>query len=227
VGPDLTVKKFKKGSKNFRKILGEGRVAPSILKLTSVKTFQRLTNIVVNDEGIFEFCHELWDNKGLNNGLREFCFKFFNNILGINTRVAHYNNARDRLCDLCKRDNVPNPREESFIHIFADCGIAKALKKGFINKWFPEWGDLSVSDWNKFWFFGMEPDRFEKPNLFLLLVAMTGNFYIWDLKIRKKRGSIIGMCNEVEYMIRAALKSSRRIDYSKGRLHYAFCRQLE
>jgi hypothetical protein len=128
--------RFKKGSKNFRKFLTANLSDVHILSLTVVKTFQRISNVVVNDAETFRTLHSIWDNKGLNNQMREFSFKFFNNILGLNTRVSHYYNNRDRKCELCKRDKVNNPEDETFLHLFSRCKVAKTFKKGLVDRCF-------------------------------------------------------------------------------------------
>jgi hypothetical protein len=180
--------RFKKGSKKFRKFLQDRGPDNAIMGLTVVKTFQRVSNVVINDSKTFKTLHGLWDNKGLSNQVREFAFKFFNNILGLNTRVSHFNNTRDRKCELCKRDKVTNPEDETFSHLFSRCKVAKIFKKGLIEHCFPEWGVLSDEKWDKFWLVGMEPNQNECLNLFVAIIALLGNYYIWELKIKKKKG---------------------------------------
>jgi hypothetical protein len=219
--------RFKKGSKNFRKFLTAKLSDVHILSLTVVKSFQRISNVVVNDVEIFMTVHSIWDNKGLNNQMREFSFKFFNNLLGLNTRVSHFINNRDRKCELCKRDKVINPDDETFVHLFSRCNVAKTFKKGLIDRCFPEWGELNVENWDKFWFYGMEPNKTGRPNAFVLIISLIGNFYIWELKIKKKRGSVASMLNDAFYLLKIILKCNKRVNEERGKLHYVFCRELE
>jgi hypothetical protein len=99
---EFFLNRFKKGSRKIRKIL-RNENSPCLLKLTVVKTYKRLTLVENIDKKWIYALHSLWGNNTFNNGLREFCFKFSNNALGLNTRVSHFNNQRDRICDLCRR----------------------------------------------------------------------------------------------------------------------------
>jgi hypothetical protein len=40
-------------------------------------------------------------NRKMPNKTRDFAFKFFNNMLGLNTRLAHFVDEQRRACDLC------------------------------------------------------------------------------------------------------------------------------
>jgi hypothetical protein len=71
-------RRFKKGSKKIRKILTFPEKKNEICNLNTVKTFIRLTTVTLprGSNKIFETVHSLWNNYGLENAAREFCFKF-------------------------------------------------------------------------------------------------------------------------------------------------------
>jgi hypothetical protein len=134
----------------------------------------------------------------------------------------------ERKCELCKRENVRDPPDETFAHLFRDCNIARKLKQGFLNHGFQEWVGINDAQWSNLWFFGIVPGGEGGPqNIFILTVFTLCNFYIWELKLRKKRGSIAGFINEVTFMLRGILKASSKINEARANLHYNFCRQLE
>jgi hypothetical protein len=91
----------------------------------------------------------------------------------------------------------------------------------------PEWGDLNDDNWDKFWFYGMEPNKTGSPNAFVLIIALIGNFYIWELKIKKKRGSVASILNDALYLLKIILKCNKRVNEERRKLHYVFCRELE
>jgi exonuclease III len=220
--------RFKKGSKSFRKVLLKKHQTVPVLQLRVTKTFVRLTNIGNIDEKNAEMILSFWNLNGLTNNVKDFCFKFFNNILGINTRVSHFNNNRDRGCDLCRRggggEAVP---DETFRHLFFDCPVAKSLKKGFFRLGFQEWNMLTDEEWVKLWSYGKTPGTENQNNLFILCIIMLGNFYIWELKLRKNRGSSIGMFNEILFLAKGILGVNKNLENLKNNLNYAFCRNLE
>jgi hypothetical protein len=92
--PEITVflTRFKKGSRQFRNIFEEDKnMAIKIRNETRTKTFFRLIGLPVPDA---ELCHNLnneWNTLQYPVKLREFVFKFRNNLLGLNTRVSHFN----------------------------------------------------------------------------------------------------------------------------------------
>jgi hypothetical protein len=96
----------KKGSKQIRKYLYKENIKKKrieISKLRQVTTFFDLIGLPVPNTNVLKFIHTLWTFHFLPNKIREFGFKFYNNILGLNTRVANFNQAVNRNCTLCTR----------------------------------------------------------------------------------------------------------------------------
>jgi hypothetical protein len=66
--------------------------------LTTTKTFFRLIGADYNDNLNFSINVSLWNLSNMSNRLRTFSFKFFNNILGLNTRTSHFAAQPNRGC---------------------------------------------------------------------------------------------------------------------------------
>jgi hypothetical protein len=109
---------FKKGSKRFRNILEKSRSFKIKCKQkTTVKTFFRLIAMQIPVEIYLEKLNSQWCDFSLTNKLREFIYKFRNNILGINTRVSHFNENVNRGCTFCVVTNtVPVPKRLLYIY---------------------------------------------------------------------------------------------------------------
>jgi hypothetical protein len=64
----------------------------------SVKKYLELTGTEFPGESVFEKLITLWNCNGLLNRIRTFMFRFFNNTLGINTRLSHFVTGHSRCC---------------------------------------------------------------------------------------------------------------------------------
>jgi hypothetical protein len=217
---------FRKGSKKIRKILLKRGNMVEVTKETVAKTFIRLTGIgpIVNKD--LEKVYMIWSFSFLNNSIREFSLKFYSNLLGLNTRVNHFNREVGRLCTFCIRENNPVPEEETFLHLFADCNGVKNLKNNFITRTLPEWGQMERLSWLKFWFIGTEPRENTNENLFLRILITLVNYYIWDVKLRKKRLSMANLLNEVKFHLNSILKQNADVRISMLRANNNFYRRL-
>jgi|LakMenEpi03Aug12_release.lakeMendotaPanAssembly.Ray.scaffolds.fasta_scaffold1256798_2 hypothetical protein len=65
-----------------------------------------------------------------------FAFKFFNNILGINTRTFHFATNPVRHCQFCSMGNIVDPADETFLHLFLNCPTVRAWHDEFIRRYF-------------------------------------------------------------------------------------------
>jgi hypothetical protein len=110
------VTRFKKGSKNFRNIFTRvkfGKVANS--KNKKIKTFFQLVDVFPDPE--LEKFQSEWAKGFYPMKVRDFIYKFRNNILGINTRVSHFANNVSRRCTFCVLANARNIEDETFSHL--------------------------------------------------------------------------------------------------------------
>ncbi len=92
-------------------------LAFDIKKAKFFVTFQSLTQVSVPNKGILENRISMWNRNGLNNRIRTFIFKFYNNLLGLNTRLSHFVIDQSRQCAFCTGTAVPVP-DETFLHLF-------------------------------------------------------------------------------------------------------------
>ncbi len=122
----------------------------------------------------------LWSKNGFNTRIKTFLF--YNNLLGLNTRVSHFDNTVDRKCTICKINQsniniglrvnvvpvpVPVPTaDESFKHVFLDCPLVRKLHGQFLEK--KNFNSLTFNtdlDRAKFFFYGTVPGQ--KNTIFL------------------------------------------------------------
>jgi exonuclease III len=229
--PPISIDNFlggcRKGSKRIRKILMKINYGESeIKKLPAIKNFLRMNNITEVENKVMQNAHALWGANFLNNAMREFILKFYNNILGLNTRVSHFNRAVMRHCSLCTSNNMANPFDETFNHLFNDCSITKRLKKAFIEKNFRGWVHHNEHELKKFWLVGQHPDTMDNDNLFLRVIAMLVNFYIWDIKLKRKRGSLASLSNDIKFFLDSMLRQSTQLRCDMVKINEAFFRNL-
>jgi hypothetical protein len=129
------VTNFKKGSKRFRKILDNLTQIQMKTKLKKrAKTFFNLLNTEVPDDPVLKILNSQWTYTCYPVVLREFVFKLRNNILGLNTRVSHFNNNVNRGCTFCSINGDAAPPDEDFSHLFFACRITNNLLCNFLNR---------------------------------------------------------------------------------------------
>ena len=63
----------------------------------------------------------------VNSTLRMFHFKILNNILYLNKKLFIFGKVSSKLCSFCNRE------DETVIHLFSECSIAKEIWKKLIN----------------------------------------------------------------------------------------------
>jgi hypothetical protein len=145
-----------------------------------------LIDLQIPDEQYLEILNAQWGDFSLNNKLREFTYKFRNNILGINTRVSHFNENVNRGCTFCaKRNTLPIP-DETFVHIFFDCPITKGIINKFCDEMLTEMNLRDNYQKKEFMFIGNTNDINFANNYFLRTVSILLLFIIWEHKLSKK-----------------------------------------
>jgi hypothetical protein len=126
---------FKKGSKKFRKILGYELKEYDILKLTQVNTMARITNTTVPSLERVKNMYSIWGRAYLHNDLRIFLLKYYNSILGLRNRIAHFVPNAENRCTFCLITDRPDPVLESFEHLFFSCPVTQDIVKKFFQKY--------------------------------------------------------------------------------------------
>jgi hypothetical protein len=208
------ISRFKKGSKPFCKILDKyDETLMSGRQNRRVNTFFNLINIQKPDKLFIEHLLKEWSMNYYPTPLRDFIFKFRFNILGLNTRVAHFNHNVNRACMFCAALPDPEPvrppvlPDESFVHLFFDCPVINRVLMTFNIEFL---NNLDVQNLNKFVFTGILPNMLT-PNRFLMIIASTINYYTWQCKLQKKSPSIEGLKNDLFYGVENILHSNRQI----------------
>jgi hypothetical protein len=181
-------KSFKKGSAGIRKMLTQSLYkAITFDQLPTTKTFIRL---ILGDgahvpEGRLRLGALLWGDVALPNHFRDFLYKFYNNCLGINTRISHFVPDRGRGCTFCsitRVGNVPVP-DESFLHLFYDCDHTARIRNTFMNKYFNNF-ILDDASLKLFWF-GIMPERIPVDCVTIISILFM-QYGIWRAKLKNK-----------------------------------------
>ncbi len=171
---------FKKGSKYFRKYVSQWNPKDTLGTTTQVKTFLQLIDCPPPGTVRLQNIYSNWNNYYYTSNIRVFLFKYYNNILGINSRVAHFNPDINGACTFCSLAfNLPAPKE-SFVHLFYDCAIVNSLIR---NVWGTFIRDLEI---DKTVFFLANYSDNENYNRYLGTVLDILRFHIWQAKLEKK-----------------------------------------
>jgi hypothetical protein len=90
---------IKKPGAKIRGLLVKKRKKPFDLEeQQTCKTFFRITGIEYVGNELFSKICSIWNVSGFTNRQKSFYFKFFNNILGLNTRTSHFAVNANRGC---------------------------------------------------------------------------------------------------------------------------------
>jgi hypothetical protein len=109
---------FKKGTKNFRKTIEFRERELNLAASAQVLTFLRTTETVEPTQQRLKSLLSNWNLYYLNSSIRVFVFKYYNNILGINSRVSHFNREIDASCTFCTLNNILPAPKETLAHVF-------------------------------------------------------------------------------------------------------------
>jgi hypothetical protein len=199
------VRSFKKGSKKFRQVLSYETKTYDITKLTQVITLARITNTTVPPESRIRNMHGTWGRHGLNNQFRVYTLKYYNNILGLNNRVAHFVPNTDTRCTFCVIENREVIGAESFEHIFYSCPSTH----GILTKMFERFFTVNLSP--QLYFSGEAVIGNEKENIPFNLTLDIIRFFIWQCKLNKKKPTLSSIIEEVKFSINVIRKTSEEL----------------
>jgi hypothetical protein len=99
---------IKKPGRKCRLVLSTRRVG-TLGNVTTMKTFFQLIETPYAGDKSFSDNVSWWNMYSLPNRIRMFAFKFYNNILGINTRTSHFAVNPTRGCTFCSLSVAPPP----------------------------------------------------------------------------------------------------------------------
>jgi hypothetical protein len=196
---------FKKGSRNFRKILRYEKKTYDLTKLTQANTFARITNTNVPSIERLKNMHGMWGKSFLCNEFRVFLLKYHNNILGLGNRIAHFVQNADGRCTFCILMNKPDPVPESFEHVFYSCPVTQDLLKKFFEKY------ITKALTAETFFSGTGVAGNENENVPFSLVLDLFRYSIWQCKLNKKIPTFAYIAEEVTYMTNSIRKTSKEL----------------
>jgi hypothetical protein len=213
---------IKKPGPKIRALMVKRRKKPFDLgKQRTVKTFFRITGIQYVGNELFSKIVAVWTEQGFTNRQKSFLFKFFNNILGINTRTSHFAENGTRVCFFCSKKNPPERHDESFIHLFYTCSTVRTWQQQFILRCFPEMGNLDIETEKKLWLTGIYDDSFSH---FIFAAFLTFQFFIWENKLRKNVPSFHTIYTEFISNFRDVCKHNSDVRLTGTELNFELCR---
>ena len=159
--------------------------------------------------------------------IREFSFKFFNNSLGLNQRLARYVGGRGEECTFCSiANNGPNV-PETFIHFFFDCYTSSNIRGWFGSTYLPEINFNTRSDQLKFWFFGIIPGTDDNSNTFILALVQIFVYSLWRFKMQKRIPVRSSFELEIFYNLDKIILASRLIREHMTEIDILLCRNWD
>jgi hypothetical protein len=216
------VRRFKKGSKPFRKMFEKYSVATNLVKLPRrIKTYFNLVGLPVPITEDLKYFNSLWMISTLPISIREFFFKFKNNMLGLNVRVAHFNNEIARACTFCTISNIAAIPDETFVHLFFDCPKTKAVVKDFCANYLDI--DRDNEGAMKNFLFTGTIVGLKTQNFFLSTVAIVFNYEVWRAKLQKKIPILNSLLNNLIFTVENIRQVSNTIRHDM-QLNLPLCR---
>ena len=210
---------FKKGSKPIRNVLTRKKIGNKcILNRPSTVTFFRLIDLPFPEKNLIEELFAEWNTFSLPNKLREFMFKFVGNILGLNTRIAHFVDNPDRLCTFCRNS------EESFVHLFFECRTTDRWLREFETTFYPEILLVTPILRRQFWFLHILPAHNGFRNSFISFSLWIFKFLIWEAKLQKRQPSFTSMKIDYFYYLGNLKNCNTRVRADFAKITYAICR---
>ena len=134
----------------------------------------------------------MWSRHFLDSKTRDFIFKFYNNILGINQRVNKFNPATCPSCTFCSISNTLPAPLETFRHIFYDCPSVKKILYAFFNKFM----NILLVECDVY--FGGAVTNTESKNMVFQMCMDILRYNIWLFKLEKKLPISNLILNEVD-----------------------------
>jgi hypothetical protein len=177
--PDF-FKSFKKGSRKFRRIMC-GTVSEHTVKSgTQVRTFLRSIEEDCPNFARIRSLLSNWNVSFLNSSIREFIFKYYNNILGLNSRVAHFNLEINSGCTFCNiTNNRPVPKE-TLQHLFFYCPTIYEIICTFFDSYIANLVN------NKGNYFLSNISSNEQVNNVVTIVWDIFRYVVWQFKLQKR-----------------------------------------
>jgi hypothetical protein len=142
----------------------------------------------------------------MSSNINMFKFKFYNNILGLNSRVAHFNNEIDAGCTFCKVTGPFPVPSETFVHIFYDCPSVYKIIQTLYSRYFL---NQTIS---KEYYFLANYSEIERDNLPINILLDLFRYLIWQEKLGKKLPSATTLLVNLESLLAITVGSSRKLE---------------
>ena len=221
-------KRFRKGSRTVRNVLSSQRnVSIRANGIRNVTTFGTLINVTLNAADEIKFFLKFWGYSFLPMNFREFSFKFFNNSLGLNHRLAHFVAGRGQGCTFCTLFNNGPISPETFIHFFYDCYTSTLMRNFVKQEFLPEILFASRQSEIKFWFYGITPLPGTKQNLFITALTQTFFYSLWRFKLQKRVPVRTSFRLEFIYNLQKIIGASRFIREQMLTIDIYLCRNWD
>ncbi len=208
VSIDIFFRSFKKGSKKFRKVLSavKGKYRkPRGCEIRPVKKFLELIDCQRPIDVRIKSLFFSWDKYFLLSRLKTFKFKYYNNVLGLNARVAHFNNTVSAECTFC---NIAGPHPapaESLSHIFYYCPVTSNMLRRVFNLYYS-----GVDITREKYFLGHVSEQ-EKENIVATIFFEVVRHLLWESKLAKKIPTVSCFLDNLRYEINLITNCSRKI----------------
>jgi hypothetical protein len=196
---------FKKGSKHFRKLIMKMNIKTVLEKSRQVHNFCKMIDCPVPDKTRLCTMFTNWSKWYLPIRLRSFLFKYNNNILGLNSRVRHFNAEISGECTFC---NITGPKPvplETFVHIFFECPCVSRSIEDLRRKHMP---NLVLAKEN---FFICNLSIFEEQNVAANIFFDIIRYLIWQSKLEKKLPLALLLESNLLYMLKIIVGSNNKI----------------
>jgi hypothetical protein len=167
--------RIKRGSKRVRAILCKGEIG---IVSANITKYAELTETVINSDWS-RILNSSWSFSYLQNSTKVFCFKLYSNLLGLNSRVAHFVRGHSNCCTFCDISNEPEENVESTKHLFFDCTHTENVLLEFYSWVFSTVRPVSRTEF----FVGFDTGN-DKKNKTLNVVNILVKKFIWDSKLR-------------------------------------------
>jgi hypothetical protein len=212
---------IKKPAKKCRIFLASSRIQ-ELDKLTTTGTFFRLVGLEYTGNKNYEVNVSWWNFFFLPNRIWTFAFKFYNNILGLNTRTSHFIINPNRNCTFCSlRDG--SAADESFLHLFFQCPTTRSWQNEFMRQ---KLNGIAANDNDskKLWFLGTVPGS-QEPNPALLTAVLIFQYCCWEEKLRKRLPSFRTIYNLFEDLFNTCLGLSPELREIGSKLPFLLFRR--
>jgi hypothetical protein len=222
------LKTFTSGSGPYRRTIEYAtNYKEKLANNNTVITFFNFLGIPVLEDPLLKSCWSAWNRTCYGNRHREFLFKFYNNILGVNARVAYFVAGHSAECTVCSINDEPAPRQaETFLHVFFECHFTSRYRLMAETEFFPEISELSETEKKTFWLLGIIPSNIGYiGNMFIQSAVFCINYLIWRIKLTKTKTPVSIFREDFVYMIKCLLLKSGKLREVKTNSHFFLCRQ--